>query len=96
MCGIAAMIGLEGRKLDGEALERMAFSHQHRAPDDKGVYINGSVGFGFRRLSILDLSPRGHQLKVSHDGNKILVFNGEPYNYLELNSISPYFRYGQT
>ena len=84
MCGIAAIIGLEGRKVDVTALERMAFSLQHRGPDDKGVYINGSVGFGFRRLSILDLSASGHQPKVSHDGKKILIFNGEIYNYIEL------------
>ena len=84
MCGIAAIIGLEGRKVDAAALERMAFSLQHRGPDDKGIYINGSIGFGFRRLSILDLSPSGHQPKVSRDGKKVLVFNGEIYNYIEL------------
>jgi len=84
MCGFAAIIGLDGRKVDAAALERMAFSLQHRGPDDKGVYINGSIGFGFRRLSILDLSPSGHQPKVSCDGKKILVFNGEIYNYIEL------------
>jgi asparagine synthase (glutamine-hydrolysing) len=84
MCGVAALIGLGGRKTDPAALERMTSSLQHRGPDDKGVYINGSVGFGFRRLAILDLSPSGHQPKVSHDGKKILVFNGEIYNYIEL------------
>jgi asparagine synthase (glutamine-hydrolysing) len=84
MCGIAALVGLEGRKVDAAALDRMASSLQHRGPDDKGVYIKGSIGFGFRRLSILDLSPSGHQPKVSHDGKKILVFNGEIYNYIEL------------
>ncbi len=84
MCGIAAIIGLEGRKIDATALERMAFSLQHRGPDDKGLYVNGSIGLGFRRLSILDLSPSGHQPKISHDGKKILVFNGEIYNYIEL------------
>jgi asparagine synthase (glutamine-hydrolysing) len=84
MCGVAALIGLEGRKIDPAALERMACSLQHRGPDDKGLYVNGSVGFGFRRLAILDLSPSGHQPKVSHDGKKILVFNGEIYNYIEL------------
>jgi asparagine synthase (glutamine-hydrolysing) len=84
MCGFTAIIGLNGRKVDAAALERMAFSLQHRGPDDKGVYIKGSVGFGFRRLSILDLSPSGHQPKVSQDGKRILVFNGEIYNYIEL------------
>jgi len=84
MCGLAGMIGLNGRPVDETALERMAFSLQHRGPDDKGIYVNGAVGFGFRRLSILDLSPGGHQPKVSRDGKIAIVFNGEIYNYIEL------------
>ena len=77
MCGLAGMIGLNGRTVDATALERMAFSLQHRGPDDKGMYVNGAVGFGFRRLSILDLSPGGHQPKVSRDGKELIqkVFN---------------------
>ena len=84
MCGIVALVGLGGRRVDADALERMSFSLQHRGPDDTGVYIRDSVGFGFRRLSILDLSPAGHQPKISRDGKAILVFNGMIYNYVEL------------
>jgi asparagine synthase (glutamine-hydrolysing) len=78
------MIGLNGRKADSSVVERMAYSLQHRGPDEKGSFVKGSVGFGFRRLSILDLSPAGHQPMVSADGQKILLFNGEIYNYVEL------------
>lgn len=78
------MIGLNGRKADPSVVERMAYSLQHRGPDEKGSFVQGSVGFGFRRLAILDLSHAGHQPMVSPDGKRILVFNGEIYNYLEL------------
>jgi asparagine synthase (glutamine-hydrolysing) len=56
----------------------------HRGPDDWGVYTDDYAALGFRRLSIIDLSPAGHQPMVSKDGNIVLVFNGEIYNYLEL------------
>lgn len=56
----------------------------HRGPDDSGEYADGPVAFGHRRLSILDLSDLGHQPMVSDDGQAVIVFNGEIYNYLEL------------
>ncbi|WHZ15479.1 MAG: Asparagine synthetase [glutamine-hydrolyzing] [Nitrospira sp.] len=84
MCGIAVAIGLNGRPIERAAVERMAKSLLHRGPDDGGVYLDGSVGLGFRRLSILDLSDAGHQPMVSEDGQYVLVFNGEIFNYIEL------------
>lgn len=84
MCGIAVAIGLNGRPIERAAVERMAKSLLHRGPDDGGVYLDGSVGLGFRRLSILDLSNAGHQPMVSEDGQYVLVFNGEIFNYIEL------------
>jgi len=57
---------------------------KHRGPDDEGVFIENNVGFGFVRLSIIDLSPAGHQPMVSADGRFVIVFNGEIYNYIEL------------
>lgn len=56
----------------------------HRGPDDDGFFVDGRVGLAFRRLSILDLSPAGHQPMVSADGAHVLVFNGEIFNYVEL------------
>jgi asparagine synthase (glutamine-hydrolysing) len=59
---------------------------RHRGPDDAGVWIDEASGMalGFRRLAILELSEAGHQPMVSHDGQHVLVFNGEIYNHAEL------------
>ena len=84
MCGLAVMLGLGGRLPDAVVLGRMSQSIAHRGPDDSGLYLHHQVGFGFRRLSILDLSPTGHQPMSSDDGQLVIVFNGEIYNYLEL------------
>lgn len=84
MCGIAAIIGLNGYQPEQRRLEQMANSIRHRGPDDEGYYLNGRVGFAFRRLSILDLTPEGHQPMVSHNGRYVIIFNGEIYNYLEI------------
>ena len=84
MCGIAVAIGMNGRQIERAAVERMAESLLHRGPDDGGIYVDGAVGMGFRRLSILDLSEAGHQPMVSQDGQYVLVFNGEIFNYVEL------------
>jgi asparagine synthase (glutamine-hydrolysing) len=67
-------------------VEQMADTLTHRGPDDSGVWVDPAAGiaFGFRRLSILDLSPTGHQPMISSDQRYVIVFNGEIYNYLEL------------
>jgi asparagine synthase (glutamine-hydrolysing) len=64
----------------------MADSIVHRGPDDEGYYTSGSVGFGFRRLSIIDLKT-GHQPLSNEDGSVWIVFNGEIYNYRELREL---------
>src|SRR5919198_2629651 len=84
MCGLVVMLGLAGLKADATVLTRMAQRLAHRGPDDSGLYLQDAVGFGFRRLSILDLSPTGHQPMCSDDGQLVIVFNGEIYNYIEL------------
>jgi len=84
MCGLVVMLGLGGRPADAAVLTRMAQRIAHRGPDDSGLYLDQNVGFGFRRLSILDLSPAGHQPMCSDDGQLVIVFNGEIYNYIEL------------
>ena len=84
MCGLAAVVDL-GAHLDlGATLAPMLRAIVHRGPDDSGTAVDGRVGLGFRRLSILDLSPAGHQPMASQDGRHIIVFNGEIYNYVEL------------
>ena len=77
-------MGINGRPVERAAVERMAKSLLHRGPDDGGIYMDGAVGMGFRRLSILDLSEAGHQPMISQDGQYVLVFNGEIFNYVEL------------
>jgi asparagine synthase (glutamine-hydrolysing) len=89
MCGFAGMIDLSRRS--GEpalraTAARMADTLHHRGPDDRGVWIDAAAGIalGHRRLSIVDLSPAGHQPMVSRGGRYVIVFNGEIYNHGEL------------
>jgi len=65
---------------------RMADTLSHRGPDDSGVWVDprAGVALGFRRLSIVDLSPEGHQPMQSASGRYVLVFNGEIYNFQDL------------
>jgi asparagine synthase (glutamine-hydrolysing) len=84
MCGFASIIALNNGTYDSGALVQMAAQLEHRGPDAAGVFASKSVGLAFRRLSILDLSPAGNQPMVSPDGQCVLVFNGEIYNYIEL------------
>ncbi len=84
MCGLVALVNLNGEAASAPLLARMLQTLVHRGPDDAGTAIDGPVGLGFRRLSILDLSPLGHQPMASPDARLTLVFNGEIYNYIEL------------
>ncbi|MBF8964689.1 asparagine synthase (glutamine-hydrolyzing) [Pontibacter sp. FD36] len=84
MCGIAGIIQFENKTPQETALRNMMQRMKHRGPDDNGVFIEDKVGLGFVRLSIIDLSPDGHQPMVSDDGRYVLVFNGEIFNYVEL------------
>src|SRR5690349_14742549 len=84
MCGIAGYFALTPRPLPGRAvLERMVDAVRHRGPDDSGVYLDGRVGLGHRRLSIIDLSG-GRQPLSTADAALWVTFNGEIFNYLEL------------
>ncbi len=84
MCGIVAIWRLDGQPANEAALVAMRDAMVHRGPDDAGLYLDGPVGLGLRRLSIVDLSPAGHQPMCNEDGSVWLVFNGEIYNYVEL------------
>src|SRR5713101_801696 len=83
MCGIVAVLKFGDASVDERVLTRMRDSMYHRGPDDAGLYVQGGVGLGHRRLSILDLSPAGHQPMCNEDGSVWLVFNGEIYSYVE-------------
>ncbi|HVG33483.1 MAG TPA: asparagine synthase (glutamine-hydrolyzing) [Pyrinomonadaceae bacterium] len=67
-------------------VRRMSDTLVHRGPDDEGSFVDEAAGLalGFRRLSIIDLSPEGHQPMTSKDGRYVLIFNGEIYNFQEL------------
>ena len=84
MCGFVGFVRLDRTKVDQLQVRRMTEVIRHRGPDDEGFYFDGPVGFGFRRLSILDLSPAGHQPMATADGKIVIVFNGEIYNFVEL------------
>ena len=84
MCGICGIINFNQAKIEESSIRQMMEIMKHRGPDDEGVFIEENVGLGFVRLSIIDLSPAGHQPMFSFDGRYVMVFNGEIFNYLEL------------
>ena len=88
MCGLAGFIASAGMQRAAMAADtlRMTQALAHRGPDDSGVWLDEAAGvaLGHRRLSIIDLSPAGHQPMVSASGRYVIVFNGEIYNYQEL------------
>jgi len=84
MCGIAGIVYRERARPASESLVRgMCAALRHRGPDDEGLYVRGAVGLGMRRLSIIDLSG-GRQPIFNEDASKVIVFNGEIYNYQDL------------
>jgi asparagine synthase (glutamine-hydrolysing) len=80
MCGILGLLSPSAQQRRSEFI-RARDLMEHRGPDDAGLYTEPGVLLGFRRLSILDLSPAGHQPMTSADGRVTLVFNGEIYNF---------------
>ena len=85
MCGICGIFE-PGREtaIECDTLKRMADAMHHRGPDDEGFFSNPGIGLGFRRLSIIDLEG-GHQPLSNEDGSVWIAFNGEIYNFEELN-----------
>ncbi|HEY4477422.1 MAG TPA: asparagine synthase (glutamine-hydrolyzing) [Candidatus Paceibacterota bacterium] len=83
MCGITGSINFKGSPVDEEIIKRMTNTMVHRGPDDAGFFRDAHIAFGFRRLSIIDITG-GHQ-PISNEDNSIRVIcNGEIYNYQEL------------
>lgn len=85
MCGIAGIFHFDKfRQIDESKLRNMRDIMSYRGPDDAGIYINNNIGLVHRRLSIIDLSPNGHQPFISDNERYVIVFNGEIYNHEEL------------
>lgn len=90
MCGINGFIALNNT-IDSDSQENIKSKINlmndlisHRGPDSEGIYIKNPICFGFRRLSIIDLTDDANQPMLSNDGEIVIVFNGEIYNYIEI------------
>ena len=84
MCGITGLLSLKMQYNIKELVSKMTSSLIHRGPDDKGVWFEGPIGLGHRRLSIVDLSFAGAQPMESDCKRFILAYNGEIYNHIEM------------
>jgi asparagine synthase (glutamine-hydrolysing) len=84
MCGITGIFNVSGSPVAAKSIRLMCDAMSHRGPDDEGIYINGSIGLGHRRLAIIDLTPAGHQPMANEDGSVVIVYNGEIYNFQKL------------
>jgi asparagine synthase (glutamine-hydrolysing) len=87
MCGICGAFHTDSNsRVERSALAGMNMQIVHRGPDDEGLFIDGSVGFAMRRLSIIDLQS-GHQPMANEDQNLWIVYNGEIYNHQQLRNV---------
>ena len=84
MCGICGVLNFDGKEVSPVLLKKMTDSIAHRGPDGEGWYRDKGLGFGHRRLAIVDLSPLGQQPMVTPDNRYVLTYNGEIYNFLEI------------
>ena len=84
MCGILGILNFNNENLNKDLVIRMRDTMYHRGPDGAGIFLNGSIALGHRRLAIIDLSETGHQPMSNEDKTVFIVFNGEIYNYIEL------------
>lgn len=84
MCGITGFYQFRNVRDPQADLKLMTDQLVHRGPDDEGMYCNTRVALGHRRLSIIDLSPGGHQPMFCNGQDIVIVFNGEIYNYRDL------------
>ena len=83
MCGIAEFIDNKSKKEKEKILKKMTQKIYHRGPDSEGIYADDSIGLGFRRLSIIDLEG-GSQPIFNETKDKVIIFNGEIYNFQEI------------
>ena len=83
MCGISGIINLNSGEVDQNQLKIMNDLVAHRGPDGEGFYVDSNIGFGHRRLSIIDLTAQGNQ-PMHYMDNLTITYNGEIYNYIEI------------
>jgi asparagine synthase (glutamine-hydrolysing) len=81
VCGIVAIISKDAPLPSNKLIINMRDLLSHRGPDDSGIWSNNNIQIGFRRLSIQDPSPNGHQPMINETGRYVIVFNGEIYNF---------------
>ena len=84
MCGLTGLLSSESSNNIVEKVNKMTSMLVHRGPNNEGFWSKGNIGFGHRRLSIVDLSKAGTQPISSMCGRFIMVYNGEIYNHLKL------------
>jgi len=87
MCGICGQLRFDGDTPSSESLDNMMNKLARRGPDSNGKWLEGTIGFGHQRLSIIDLSSSGSQPMIDSLLKLTLVFNGTIYNYKQLRSI---------
>jgi len=84
MCGISGITNFNKEPVENSSIKKMMKLMKHRGPDDNGFFVEKNIGFGFVRLSIIDLSDAGHQPMFDKSGRFMIIHNGEVYNYVEL------------
>jgi asparagine synthase (glutamine-hydrolysing) len=84
MCGIVGVASRHGKPIAANLLDRMTDALAHRGPDSRGVYRDGAVGLGHRRLAIIDLTASGHQPMANETDDVLVTYNGEIYNFQPL------------
>lgn len=80
MCGILGGVNVKNQVYFNDLLTQIS----HRGPDDEGLYCTEGISLGHQRLSILDLSPKGHQPMFSKNERYVIIFNGEIYNHIDI------------
>ena len=84
MCGIVGIFNQNGEPVSPVLLRKMTEAIKHRGPDSEGFYVDSFIGFGHRRLAIIDLSRAGHQPMISENKQFAITYNGEIYNFQDL------------
>jgi asparagine synthase (glutamine-hydrolysing) len=84
VCGIAGLLNLRGAPADPVEVRAVTRALAHRGPDGEGVYVDGPVGLGHRRLAILDISDTGKQPMSCAGGRYWVTFNRDIFNFVEL------------